>query len=155
MQINEHVEEAVREAFRAVIAKDGDRLVTAFRGLNEDEARTAVAYGVFVAGFVVQDVFRVGVSDDDLRDLATKIIASESGWVDLGDAATLARMLRSAAQGDPTFAGVPREDVIGNLFVSGGFLLTSFRTNDQHWWDYLDEIWAALEAAPEQQASTG
>jgi hypothetical protein len=150
MQIDEHVEEAVREAYRAVIAKDGPRLVNAFRDLSEDDARTAVAYGLFVCGFVVKDVLRDGITEQNLDQLAAAIIASESAWVDLGSAEDLAALLRAAATGDTSFAEVrDRQDVVGKIFVCGGYLLTSYRRDDQHWWDYLDEIWAALEAAPE------
>jgi hypothetical protein len=150
MRIDESVEEIVREAYRAVIGKDGDRLVGAFRSGSEDQARSAVAYGVFVAGYVINDVLRERVTDTQLLELAENIIESEADWVDLGDPVDLAKMLASATRGDLSFEGVvPREDVIGNIFVSGGYLLTSYRNDDQHWWDYLNEIWAALEATPE------
>jgi NDP-sugar pyrophosphorylase family protein len=149
MRIDERVEEIVREAYRAVIDKDGDRLVAAFRGHSEEQAQMAVAYGIFVAGFIVNDVLRQGVTEEQLRKLADQVIASEGDWVDLGSPEHLVKLLASAANGDLSFEGVPREDVIGNVFVSGGYLLASYRLKDQHWWDYLNEIWAGLEAAPD------
>ncbi|MFG3555180.1 hypothetical protein ACGGAQ_12370 [Micromonospora sp. NPDC047557] len=147
MQVDERVEGAVREAYRAVIAKDGDRLAAAFAGLNEDEAQMAVRYAVFVVGFIVKDVFRNGATEAELSELADKIIASESPWVDLGRREDLARLLAAATSGNIVASSTARADVVGNILVVGGFLLTSFRLDDQRWWDYLDEIWAAMEAA--------
>ncbi|MET8309741.1 hypothetical protein [Micromonospora sp. NPDC005173] len=147
MRVDERVEEAVREAYRAVIAKDGDRLASALAGLNEHEAQRAVRYAVFVVGFIVNDVFRNGATEAELSGLADKIIASESSWIELGPREDLASLLSAAAGGDVTATSTARADVVGNTFVVGGFLLTSFRLDDQRWWDYLDEIWAAMEAA--------
>jgi len=149
VRIDERVEEIVREAYRAVIAKDGDRLVAAFRGVSEEDAQTAVRYGVFVAGFIVNDVLRKGAREGELTELAQRIVASEEDWVDLGSVQDLASLLGGAARGDLAYGGVPSENVIGNIFISGGFLLTSFRLKEQRWWDYLNEIWSAAEAAPE------
>ena len=151
MEIDPRIEEHVREAYRGVIARDGDRMVAAFRDLNAEDSAKAVAYGVFVLGYIVNDVFRDGASDTDLQTLAAKIIKSESDWINLNSADNLARVLRSAAVADVTFPGVPRGDVIGHVFAAGGYLLGVYRRADEEWWNYLDEIWAALLAAPDPQ----
>jgi hypothetical protein len=150
MRVDERIEEIVREAYRAVIAKDGDRLVSTFRGLEEEDARKAVAYGIFVCGYIVNDVFRDGAKEQELRELATKIIASEADWVDVGSPDEVAGVLGAAAKGESPFGNVPPQDAIGTVFVCGGFMLTSFRLKREHWWDYLDEIWAAAESMPER-----
>lgn len=148
MEIDPRVEEHVREAYRGVIARDGDRMVAAFRGLDPDDAATAVAYGVFVLGYIVNDVFRNGATEADLLMLAEKIVESESDWIRLRSASDVAGVLRSAAAGDVTFPGVPPTDVIGHAFVAGGYLLGVYRRADQEWWNYLEEIWEVLLAAP-------
>jgi hypothetical protein len=149
MHIDARIEEQVREAFRAVIAKDGDRLVAALRDLSTEDFATAVAYGLFVLGYVVNDVFRAGPSEDELRSMARKIIHGVSEWVDLGSEDEVARLLAAAANGDASFPGVPREDIVGIVFVSGGYLLGVYRRSNEHWWDYLNEIWQELLAAPD------
>lgn len=149
MDIDPVVEERVREAYRAVIAKDGDRLVAAFYGLTEGQAALAVAYGLFVCGFVVNDAYPDGPTDADFRDLAAKIIQSESDWIRLGETDALGRLLVAAAKGDTAFTGVPKDDVIGHIFVSGGYLLGVYAEEGQEWWDYLNEIWEELLAAPD------
>ncbi|MEV6304956.1 hypothetical protein AB0M02_36475 [Actinoplanes sp. NPDC051861] len=151
MEIDPRIEEHVREAYRGVIARDGDRMVAAFRGLNTQDSATAVSYAVFVLGYVVNDVFRDGATGDELLDLAQKIVKSESDWIKLHSAEDLAAVLRSAAVGDVTFPGVPPGDVIGHVLVAGGYLLGVYRHEDQEWWNYLDEVWGALLAAPGPQ----
>ncbi|MCA2216782.1 hypothetical protein [Jidongwangia harbinensis] len=151
MEIDPRIEEHVREAYRGIIGRDGDRMVAAFHGLGADDAAKAVAYGVFVLGYIVNDVFRNGATDADLRQLAGKIIESESDWINLRGADDVAGVLRSAATGEVTFPGVPPADVIGHVFVAGGYLLGVYRRADQEWWDYLDEIWAVLLTLPPQQ----
>jgi hypothetical protein len=149
MEIDPRVEEHVREAYRGVIARDGDRMVAAFRDLNAADSAKAVAYGVFVLGYVVNDVFRDGATEAELLALAGKIIKSESDWINLRNAEDLARVLRSAAAADVTFPGVPPADVIGHVFVAGGYLLGVYRRANQEWWNYLEEIWEVLLAAPD------
>jgi hypothetical protein len=149
MRIDERIEEVVREAYRAVIAKDGERLVSTFRGLSDEDSKKAIGYGIFVCGYIIGDVFRDGVKDEQLRDLAAKIVASESDWVDLGSPDDLANLLSNVAKGEAPFDNVPSEDALGTLFVCGAFMLTSFRLDRQNWWDYLGEIWAAAESMPD------
>lgn len=149
MRIDPDVEAHLREAFAAVIAKDGDRMVTAFRGLDQEQSVEAARYAIFVVGFVVNDVFRKGWTEKQVGDLAAKVVQSEGSWIDLGSADEVARLLDAAGKGDLTFPGVPREDVMGHIVVCGAFLLTSFRLDGQHWWDYLNEVWEAALAAPD------
>ena len=149
MQIDPEVERHVREAFGAVMAKDGARLVAAFQGLDRDQSLEAATYGIFVVGFIVNDVFRDGWTAEQLRNLAAKIVDSEKDWINLGDVGDVANLLDAAGKSNLDFPDVPREDVLGNLFVCGGYLLTSFRLDGQDWWQYLDEVWEAALAAPE------
>jgi hypothetical protein len=150
VRIDERIEAAVRDAYAAVMAKDAGRLASVFRGLADDDAGMAIACGVFVCGFAVNDVVEdARPADEQLRELATRIIASESDWVPLGSAADLARLLEAAARGDTAFLGVPGADLVSTVFVAGGYLLNRFHLGDQNWWDYFDDIWFQLEAAPE------
>lgn len=106
MELDEALEERVREAYRGVVAKDGDRVVAAFRGLSDDDLLKAVSYGYYVIGRVVNDVLGSGASDDGVRGLADEIISEEGAWADLGaDNAALVDLLRSASGGVPPSTG--------------------------------------------------
>jgi hypothetical protein len=146
MQIDEQIEEHVREAYRGVAAEDGARIARAFEGLSPDDAATTLGYGLFVMGFVINDVLRKGATDADLDGIAQRAIETVSGWVDLGDKAAVVALLSAASKGDGSVPGVPPEDVLGNTFVLGGYLLQAYRLDSQHWWEYLDDIWAQAQA---------
>ena len=145
MQIDEQVEDRVRKAFGAVIDRDGDAMVRALEGLDEQQAATALWLALYAVGYVVNDVYRDGVTGEGIRVLANQIVSTESGWITL-DTDTVTRLLGAAAKGDSSLGGVPREDVAGTAFVSGGHLLGAFSADGEPWWQYLDAIWAALEA---------
>lgn len=150
MQIDERVEARVREAFSAAIGGDGDQMVTALQGLDENDAIRAVQLGLYVVGFVMKHAFGPSPSAADAEETAREVIDRTSSWVDLGTPAEVAAYLLSAARGDVAFPGVPKEDLIGLTFVCGGYLLATRRLEDQRWYEYLDQIWAALEAAPDK-----
>ena len=146
MRIDEQIEERVRAAFSAAIARDGDAMVGALYGLTEQQAQQALGLALYACGFVVNDIFREGATDEEVRALAQQITETEASWVRL-DVDTVAGTLRAAARGDASLDGVDHADLVGNAFVSGGHLLAAFRTDDQEWWQYLNEIWEHLEAS--------
>ena len=145
MRIDVQVEDRVRRALAGVIDRNGDAMVAALDGLSEEQAQHALGLALYAAGFVVNDVFRDGATDEELRALARQIVETESNWVTL-DVETVSHTLRAAAIGDPSVAGVAPGDVVGNAFVSAGHLLGAFSDDDQEWWEYLNEVWAALAA---------
>jgi hypothetical protein len=150
MKISERIEQRVRNAFGAVIDRDGDRMVTASEGLSEPDAATALRMALYVVGFVVNDIYRDGASEGQLLTVARQIVDTEADWVQLDPADIIARILGAASKGDMSLGGVREEDLAGNVFVSGGHLLGAFSLEGQPWWKYLNEIWAALGAEPGQ-----
>jgi hypothetical protein len=150
MLLDELIERHVRDAFGSAVNRDGDRLVESLRGLDEADSQRALGLALYAVGFVVNDVERDGAADKDLLELARQIVESESGWVTLDENAIVA-LLRAAATGNTTLAGVNKDDVVFLTFVSGGHLLAAFSLDNQRWHEYLDEIWAVLESAPDPQ----
>jgi hypothetical protein len=148
MRIDERIEGHVRDAFTAVIGRDGDQMTEALRGLNEADSQVAVGLALYVCGFVVNDIYRQGATDAEIHELAKQITQSESSWIKL-DTDSNAKLIRAAATGDGAFGGLGKADVPGLAFVCGGHLLGAFSDEGQPWHEYLDEIWAAAEAAPD------
>jgi hypothetical protein len=150
MRIDEGIEQHVRDAFGSAVNEDGDRLVESLKGLNQTDTLRALGLGLFAVGFVVNDIFRDGATDEELLDLAQQIVEEEASWVTLDENA-IVPLLRAAATSDISLPGVNKEDAVFLTFVCGGHLLAAFREDGQHWYDYLDEIWAQLLAAPDPE----
>jgi len=83
MHVDPEIEQHVRNAFAAVVGRDGDRFAAAFEGLDRDQSVKAATYAVVVVGYVVNAGFREGSGDERLRGLAATIVDGEKEWVDL------------------------------------------------------------------------
>lgn len=144
VHLEQRIEEQVREAFSGVVGSDGDRMVGAIQSLDEEDARKAVGLALYVCGHIVNDIYPDGATEAELQELAQAIVTEESDWVDVGDAATIAKFLGEVAKGqDPS---ISQSELAGTAFVCGGHLLASFSNEDQKWWEYLNEIEDTIEA---------
>lgn len=141
MQIDEAIEDHVRSAFSAAIGHDPKDLKSALARIKADDFPIAVSYAVYACGYIVADVFNGELQETAILEMAEYVINDNNDWIDLGDTATVASFLQAAANGNINFPGVPTEDVAGNSFVIGGYLLSRFRPEGQRWFEYLDTIW--------------
>src|SRR5262249_5590323 len=123
-------------------------------GLGDKDFRRCVGYGLLVVRCAVFDIYPSGPTDENLRELAKKIVEKEADWVDLGDVERTARFLGAVAQDDPSFGGLDPDELMLLTFVCGGHLLSRYRLEDQRWWDYLNEIWDKVLAMPEPASSS-
>jgi hypothetical protein len=149
MRVDERIEPRLREAYSAVIAKDADRVSAALRGMSNEDTATFLGLGLYVCGFIVNDIYKESVTDANVRELAEKIIAKQSDWMDIGEPEVVAAFLKAAATGDTRVASLGGEDLTGLTIICGGHLLGYYRLEGQRWYEYLDEIWSAVEAAPD------
>lgn len=149
MKIDPRIERHVRQAYGAVATKDGAAIAPSFEGLSSQDSAIALGYGLFVVGFIVNDVLRDGVTDEALDGIARRAAESTSSWIDLGARSALVALMRAASKGDASIPDMPVEDLVGLTFVLGGYLLQAYRLDGQHWWEYLDDIWAQAEAMPD------
>lgn len=144
MKIEDNVEDAVRNAFTAVVDKNADGIGTALRPLSADKATTAVGYAAFVVGYVVRDVLNDKVTKPELNEFAADIAADLRTWYPHGT--DVAALLTACVSGDPS--GIS-EDAAVDVFAVGGHLLSRYRPENTRWFEYLDAIWDAAEAASE------
>jgi hypothetical protein len=138
MPIDEGIEARLRLAYNAAINRNPDGIATALRDLSAPDTATLVALGIYVCGFIAADVYGPAPTGEDRAELAARIAAGESDWIDLGDVPTIARLLGGAATGD---------EQASLVVVCGAHLLSCYRAADQRWYQYLDEIWDAYEQA--------
>jgi hypothetical protein len=149
MQIDEQVEEHVREAFNAALHRDGDAMAAAFQGLDLPQTRHAVGLAYFVVGYVVNEIHDGNPTEADLASLAQLIVKSEMNWIPL-NAESVKNVLTAASKNESVVPGVSPEDAMGLAVVVGAYLLAAFRRTNagEEWFDYLDEVWEALAARP-------
>jgi hypothetical protein len=148
MQIDPEVEAHLREAYSAVIGRDGNRMAAAFAGLDAKQGEEALRLSLFVVAFIARDVYRQGPTDDDLVVLADQVAESETNWVRI-DRGQVAELLRVAITGRSPSEVLPPNDVPPLAVVVGGHLLGAFSLDGQTWWQYLEDIWEHVLAAPE------
>lgn len=146
MNVNREVEARLREAFSAVIGRDRDRLDAALGPLDPAAAEHALHLALFVCAFITRDVYRSGPVHADYLALGDEVARAESSWSPV-ESADVAEILRVAVEGDTSVGTLSAEEVPGLAVVAAGHLLAAYRTADQQWWQYLDEILdAALRA---------
>lgn len=146
MKIDERIEQHVRDAFAAAAGEERDRFDAALNSLSDQNGPKAWTYAAYVVGYIINDI---EATDQDLDGIAQRAIDATSSWINLGDKAAVKALMRAASQGDPNIPGVPPEKVVDMTFVLGSYLLQAYRPDDQEWWDYLSDVWAQAEAAPE------
>jgi hypothetical protein len=151
VHIDAAIEERVRAALGAVIDRDGDGMVSALAGLTSNETRHALGLGLFVVGYVVNNIHPDGVTEAEIASLAQQVTESESDWISLNPE-SVRLLLTAGAKGDATLRGIDPNDALGLTFVVGGHLLAAYRAEPERWFEYLDEIWAALSAASDTAA---
>lgn len=150
MQIDEQVEEHVRDAFGASIDRDSERMRSALDGMNSEQLRDALSLAYFAVGYVMNDVYDGDPSSADIADVAKRVVRSEQDWIDLNES-EVSGLLAAASKGAAEVSGVKPGDALGLTIVTGAALLAGFRRakENENWDDYLDEVWEALLAAPD------
>jgi hypothetical protein len=168
VEIPPHVEQQVRDAFGAVINKDWDGAAQALEGLGSEEGADALSLALYVCGFVVDDIFVDSAESGDgvpsraeLREIAEDIVTglAERGAGTIGDVEEVATFLGLAwdafredtEPGQDPLKGLDGGRVVYLAFMCGADLLAVYRRDEQgeHWWEYLDRIWAHALADPQ------
>lgn len=151
MKIDDKAEEVARELFGFAIRAELDDFEAKITKANVDILTKALQLSVAVAGAVV---LHIGdgqqPSDADFRKLADTAASVEKRYELKSDEAFmyLSRVVFGGQPLDEVFS--PGEAATLPFLITGN-LLASYRDvrEGQKWWEYLDEIEAAIEAAPD------
>lgn len=149
MQINSGVEELTRKLFGYAIRAELDDLQTQLRALDQATMTEALRLAVMVAGAVVLDVTEgKRPSDADLRKMASTAASVEKRYA-LDEDKVYTYLARSVFGDVPLEEALGATDVASVPFLVTGNLLGSYTHEGQKWWEFLDQIEAAIEAAPD------
>lgn len=149
MQIDDKVEASTRKLFGHAIRAELDEFQDRLRTLDQASLTEALRLAVTVSGAVVLNITEgKHPSDNDLRKLASTAAEIEERYA--LDEDKVYTYLSKCVYGDTAleqaFSGA---DVVSLPFLVTGNLLGSYTPDDQDWWEYLDQIEAAIEAAPD------
>lgn len=149
MKIDEHVESLVRDALHGAVKRDIDRLDASLKAFHDKASRRA-ATGLLMAvsAYVVLDLYGgQRPSDEQLRALADKV-AEEESWSNL-TAEEINTYLHTVL-GDKTEPPLDPDAGVLMIFIVTGSLLSGRPKPEGQWWfNYLDQVEAALEKASE------
>ncbi|MGW0434086.1 hypothetical protein ACWDV4_16295 [Micromonospora sp. NPDC003197] len=145
MKIDSRVEPIVRNTIHAAVISDFPRLNRALQAFPDEEtARKAIGLGVSIVYTLMFDIHEGNPSEGEIRGVATEVVRAEA-WAEPADEEVATFLLR-LMNGEPFVGVVPTENVTILTFVVAGHLLSSCRSDDEEWWDYLDRIEAILES---------
>lgn len=146
MKISKRIEPFVRSAIHAAVRRDFGRLDEALKAFPDDASvQEGIQLTLAVILYVLRDIHHGGPSDEEVRAVAAEIARAEA-WAK-PSAEEVESFLVTLAHGEHFADGTSSEGVIILSFVSVANLLAACRRDGEDWWDYLDRVEAALEAA--------
>jgi hypothetical protein len=146
VKIDSRVEPLVREALAALIKADADRFARALAAFGDQETGTAGSrLAVVVAFHVLLDRYGGQPAPEEVRALAEQVAELED-WTDL-TADEIELFIGAYFAGTSVDTVMPIERAVLVSFVLAANLLASYRRDGEWWFDHLDRVEAALEAA--------
>lgn len=147
MRIDDQLEPLVREVLDAAVKRDGDRLDAALDAFtDQSQQRMGLELLVAIARYVLLDLYQgQRPGDEQVHELADQIAEMES-WSTLP--ADEIRSFLLLLLGDTSETVDPDAAVLLPFVVTATLLSSRRRPEGQHWFNYLDQVEAALEAAP-------
>ena len=153
MFVDPKIEDQARTMLGHIIRQEFDELENEMRQIGEETFLRAMALYIPVAGYIAVDVAGRWPIDADVREIAQRTAASARGF-DLSQdtvAAFLSRVALGAERMPDVFPSA-KDAVLLPLQVTGTLLL-AFLPRGKHWWEYLDVIENALDAAEQADLS--
>jgi hypothetical protein len=149
-RISADVEKSFRDALGHALRNEHEQMREGLLRLNDEQIVSCLGLCAFVSGYVaINACGRQWPDEDNLRRIAEATTTSDNARAfGLKAADSYAYVKRVALRGEHLVTVFPSaKDAATLSFVITGHLLVSFRSADEHWWEYLNKIEEALEAA--------
>ena len=149
-RISADVEKPFRDAVGHALRNEFEEMREGVLRLTDEQIASCLNLCAFVAGYVaINACGRQWPDEDNLRRIAEGTTTSNNARAfGLRAEDSYAYVKRVALRGEPLNAVLsPIEEAATLSFVITGYLLVAFRSADQHWWEYLNTIEEAMEAA--------
>ncbi|MEV4121036.1 hypothetical protein [Micromonospora sp. NPDC049645] len=147
MNIDDRTEQRVRDTLHWVVKRDLNRFDAALKSFpDEDAQKAALALVVAVSGFVLIDLHGARPTPQQVDVLAEEIGRMEA-WAPVS-ADEVATFMNAVLAGRSLTERLTPDDVVVLAFVVAGSLLAARPLPEGQWWfNYLDKVEAAIEAA--------
>ncbi|MCG5434621.1 hypothetical protein [Micromonospora foliorum] len=147
MKIDDRTEQRVRDTLHWVVKRDLNKFDAALKSFPDEAAqKAALALVVAVSGFVLIDLHGARPTPQQVDVLAEEIGRMET-WASVS-ADEAASFMNAVVTGRPLTERFTPGDVVVLAFVVAGSLLAARPMPEGEWWfNYLDKVEAAIEAA--------
>ncbi|MEU8261373.1 hypothetical protein AB0C02_12225 [Micromonospora sp. NPDC048999] len=147
MKIDDQVEQRVRGALHWIVKEQEDKFTAALQAFPDDASRrAALELLVAIARYVIVEAYSGRPSVDEVQDLAG-VIADAESWLPLSRP-EVEQYLQAVLTGSPLIEHLEPEAAVVLAFAVAGSLLASRSQPSGEWWfNYLDKVEAAIEAA--------
>jgi hypothetical protein len=149
VKIDDRVEALVRAALDAAVHRDVPRFDDALQALqSEATLEPAIELVLSIAAFVLFETHGGNPTAEQITALAGEISRQED-WA-APAAQDIEVLLTVVNTGDPAgLASLSSDAAVIAFLVAANLLTTASRPDDGEWWfNYLDKVEAAIEAAP-------
>jgi hypothetical protein len=152
MIIDPKIEDVNRTMIGHVIRQEFEELQNEMLRIGNDTFLRAMAVCVYVAGYITVDVPEHWPTDADVREIAAHTAVSARGF-ELSRDDVFTFLTRVALGGERMAAVFPPEVGVMLPLQVASTLLLAFLPTDKKWWEYLDVIENALNAAEQVDLS--
>jgi hypothetical protein len=148
MPIDPKVEESARDLLGHAIRGEFDESANVIEAVGEQRFLEAGSLCLRIAGYIAIDVCAwQWPTDADLREIAQRMAGMDAEF-ELDESDVYDYLTRAALGFEPLLEVFPDKEKAATVpFFATATLLVAYRPDDQHWWEYLDEIEQALETA--------
>jgi hypothetical protein len=147
MRIDPKIEKPTRTMLGYAIRGELQELAPQVLAVGDVAYRECLALCLATAAYVVIDVAGRWPTDADIREIAQRTAQATTNF-ELHDADVYDYLARTVIGAENLSDAFGSQAAAGTLpLLVTARLLVSFRPQGNDWWDYLDQIEAALEAA--------
>jgi hypothetical protein len=147
MQIDPSIEKPTRTLLGHAIRGELQALAPQIHAMGDAAYRESLAFCLAAAAYIAIDVSGRWPTEADIREIATRTAQATTKF-ELGDSDIYDYLSRAAFGNeriDDVFSSLPAAGALPLLITAR--LLVSFRPQETDWWEYLDQIEMAFEAA--------
>jgi hypothetical protein len=146
MKIDPTVEAATRKMLGHAVRHELDKLAAMVLDVGNEVFSGSIQLCLLASSYIAIDVNQQWPADADLREIAKTVWESEER-LDISKQRIyeyLSRVAFGAEKAEDVFSA---EGIVTIPVYATASLLVTFCPRDKHWWEYLDQIWDAVESA--------